>query len=39
MRGFDILVLTAVPLLVPGWGVWVSLALSGVVLAHLVTRD
>lgn len=38
-RGVDILVLTAVPLLVPDWGVWVSLALSGVVLTYLVNRD
>lgn len=38
-RGLDILVLTAVPLLVPGWGVWVSLALSGTVLAYLVSKD
>lgn len=37
-RGLDVWLLSGLPLLFPGWGAWVSLAISGAVLSFLVAR-
>lgn len=37
-RGLDVWLLSGLPLLFPGWGAWVSLSISGVVLVVLVSR-